>query len=132
MKIETDDYNEARDLFVRLQAGMPLNSQEKRDAWPGQFTDYILRLGGKTGLAKYPGHDFFNDIMKARRTQDRGKFRQLAAQLAVLFFSHHDTGHFRDINSEAIDDYYYEHLGFDANSEDARRLSEILAHDDSA
>ena len=35
VKIETHDPNQARDLFVRLQAGMPLNSQEKRDAWPG-------------------------------------------------------------------------------------------------
>ena len=34
VKIETHDPDEARDLFVRLQAGMPLNSQEKRDAWP--------------------------------------------------------------------------------------------------
>jgi hypothetical protein len=126
VKIETDNPNEARDLFVRLQAGMPLNSQEKRDAWPGQFTDYVLRLGGKTGLAKYPGHDFFNDLMKARRTQDRGKFRQLAAQLAMLFLTHRDTGGFRDINSEAIDDYYYEHLGFDSESENARRVPEIL------
>ena len=28
----TDSRNEARDLFIRLQAGMPLNAQEKRDA----------------------------------------------------------------------------------------------------
>jgi 5-methylcytosine-specific restriction endonuclease McrA len=125
-KIETDNPNEARDLFVRLQAGMPLNSQEKRDAWPGQFTDFVLRLGGKAGLAKYPGHDFFNELMKARRTQDRGKFRQLAAQLAMLFFTHHDSGDFRDINAAAIDDYYYENLGFDANSDNASRLQGIL------
>jgi hypothetical protein len=126
IKIETDDPNESRDLFVRLQAGMPLNSQEKRDAWPGQFTDFVLRLGGKSGLAKYPGHDFFNDLMKARRTQDRGKFRQLAAQLSMLFFTHRESGSFCDINSAAIDDYYYEHLGFDTNSENARRLLEVL------
>ena len=29
VKIETHNPNQARDLFVRLQAGMPLNSQEK-------------------------------------------------------------------------------------------------------
>jgi uncharacterized protein with ParB-like and HNH nuclease domain len=59
VQIESDNENEARDLFVRLQSGMPLNSQEKRDAWPGQFTDFVLKLGGKPGLARYPGHDFF-------------------------------------------------------------------------
>lgn len=105
---------------------MPLNSQEKRDAWPGQFTDFVLRLGGKSGLAKYPGHDFFNDLMKARKTQDRGKFRQLAAQLAMLFFTHRSTGSFRDINAPAIDDYYYENLGFDSTSAETSRLFSVL------
>jgi 5-methylcytosine-specific restriction endonuclease McrA len=126
VKIETQDSNEARDLFVRLQAGMPLNSQEKRDAWPGQFTDFILRLGGKRGLAKYPGHDFFNVLMKAHKVQDRGKFRQLAAQIGVLFLTRRRTGSFCDINAAAIDDFYYENLDFDANSADARRLFGIL------
>jgi len=87
VRIETHDDNEARDLFVRLQAGMPLNSQEKRDAWPGDFTDFILRLGGKTGLARYPGHDFFGVLMRANRAKDRGKFRQLAAQVAMLYLT---------------------------------------------
>lgn len=118
VKIETDKADEARDLFIRLQAGMPLNSQEKRDAWPGQFTDFVLRLGGKQGVRKYQGHEFFNDLMSARRTQDRGKFRQLAAQMAMLFYTHGADGAFCDINSEAIDDYYYQHLGFDSNSAD--------------
>lgn len=57
--IETDISNEARDLFIRLQAGMPLNSQEKRDAWPGNFTEFILKIGGKPQITKFPGHDFF-------------------------------------------------------------------------
>lgn len=126
VKIETDDANEARDLFVRLQAGMPLNSQEKRDAWPGQFTDFILRLGGKQGLARYPGHDFFNELMNAKKTKDRGKVRQLAAQIAMLFLTHRKSGAFCDINAQAIDDYYYENLDFDAESELAHRLNEVL------
>jgi len=87
MEIETDVPNEARDLFIRLQAGMPLNSQEKRDAWPGNFTDYVLKLGGKPGLAKYPGHNFFKVVMKAN-DENRGEFRQLAAQIGKLAFYH--------------------------------------------
>lgn len=128
VQIETDTPTEARDLFVRLQAGMPLNSQEKRDAWPGQFTDFILKLGGKPGIARYPGHDFFVKLMKAGRTQDRGKFRQLAAQMAVLYFSRRAGGSVTlpDINAGALDDFYYENLGFDANSADARRLVDLL------
>jgi hypothetical protein len=128
VRIETHDPNEARDLFVRLQSGMPLNSQEKRDAWPGQFTDFVLRLGGKTGLARYPGHDFFNILMGARKTADRGKFRQLAAQIAMLYITRRasDSDSFCDINSASVDDFYYENLGFDSNSTDAKRLFEIL------
>lgn len=128
VEIETHDGNEARDLFVRLQAGMPLNSQEKRDAWPGQFTDFILRLGGKAGLARYPGHDFFNVLMRAQKVKDRGKFRQLAAQIAILFMKRQQSGDsmFGDINAEAIDDFYYENLGFDASSKEAVRLGLVL------
>lgn len=128
VQIETHDGNEARDLFVRLQAGMPLNSQEKRDAWPGQFTDFILRLGGKAGLARYPGHDFFNVLMRAQNVKDRGKFRQLAAQIAMLFLRRYEAGDstYCDTNAEAIDDFYYEHLGFNASSPEATRLLRVL------
>lgn len=39
--------NEVRDLFIRLQAGTPLTAQEKRDAWPGDFTLFVIRHAGK-------------------------------------------------------------------------------------
>jgi HNH endonuclease len=128
VRIETGNPDEARDLFVRLQSGMPLNSQEKRDAWPGQFTDFVLRLGGKPGLARYPGNDFFNVLMRAQKVKDRGKFRQLAAQVAMLYFTRRVKGEavFCDINAEAIDDFYYENLGFDSETPEAKRLCEIL------
>ena len=125
VKIETNP-NQARDLFVRLQSGMPLNSQEKRDAWPGQFTDFVLKLGGKPNVDRYPGHDFFNILMGAGGSKDRGKFRQLAAQIAMLFLTRHENGAWRNTNAGAIDDFYYEHLGFDADSGDAKRLGEVL------
>lgn len=128
IKIETDDANEARDLFVRLQAGMPLNSQEKRDAWPGQFTDFILRLAGKPGIARYPGNEFFTEVMRAQKTKDRGKFRQLAAQVAMLYLVRRKNkmDRFCDINAQSLDDFYYENLGFDSSSDDANRLLVIL------
>ncbi len=85
--IETDVPNEARDLFIRLQAGMPLNSQEKRDAWPGNFTEFILKIGGKPQVPKFPGHEFFPIVMKAK-IHKRGEFRQLAAQMVMLYMTH--------------------------------------------
>lgn len=123
--IETDTTNEARDLFIRLQAGMPLNSQEKRDAWPGNFTEFVLKTGGKPQLARYPGHEFFERVMKAKE-KHRGESRQLAAQMAMLFFTRRELGQLCDINREAIDTFYYKHLSFDLNSSIARRFNEAL------
>ena len=42
------DENEARDLFVRLQAGSDLKPQERRDALPGGFCTFVNELGGRT------------------------------------------------------------------------------------
>jgi hypothetical protein len=125
MQIETDVSNEARDLFIRLQAGMPLNPQEKRDAWPGNFTEYVLKIGGKPELAKYPGHRFFKDVMKAK-DRNRGEFRQMAAQLTMLYFTRREAGKVCDISGEAIDAFYHKHLDFDGSVAEAKRFSEVL------
>jgi hypothetical protein len=128
VKIETDDDNEVRDLFVRLQSGQPLNAQETRDAWPGQFTDFILKLGGKPDIVRYPGHEFFQRVMGMRPGTDRGKTRQFAAQIAMLFLQRRANGadSFTDINSGAIHDFYYANVDFDSQSPEARRLVSIL------
>lgn len=127
-RIETDNTNEVRDLFVRLQGGMPLSAQERRDALPGQFTDYILKLGGKPELARYPGHEFFTKTLGMKPGRDRGKTRQLAAQIAILFLNRRALGGdgYCDINAKAIDDFYYEHLDFDPEMDAAKRLTTIL------
>jgi hypothetical protein len=125
--IRTDLANEARDLFIRLQAGMPLNSQEKRDAWPGNFTEFVLKIGGKPQIAKYPGHDFFSVAMKAPKA-GRGEFRQLAAQIIMLLITKKESGGDKlcDINRDAIDDFYYKHLDFDPSGIGAKRVREVL------
>jgi len=123
--IKTDIPDEARDLFIRLQAGMPLNSQEKRDAWPGNFTEYILKIGGKPDIARFPGHEFFTKVMRAK-VGSRGESRQLAAQMVMLYQTRRDTGKYCDINADAIDAYYHKHLDFNVSSPDAKRFSQIL------
>lgn len=128
VNIETNDMNEVRDLFVRLQSGLPLNAQETRDAWPGHFTDFVLRLGGKPQIARYPGHKFFTDLLSMRPLKDRGKTRQLCAQLAMLYFRRRENGYdyFSDINSNAISDFYHSHIDFDQKSSEAVRFVSIL------
>lgn len=104
---------------------MPLNAQEKRDAWPGSFTEYILKLAGKPQIPKYPGHDFFTAVMKAR-VNNRGEYRQQAAQAAMLYTSRKETGRLCDINADAIDAFYHKHLDFDAAAPGAKRIGQIL------
>ena len=127
-RITSDDANEVRDLFVRLQSGLPLNPQEKRDAYPGGFTDFILRVGGKPAITKYPGHPFFQRVMRMNPGKGRGKTRTLAAQIAMLYFSRREgePDRFTGIDAQSIDDFYYTNIDFDADSTESKRLTAIL------
>ena len=125
VKIATEIEDEARDLFIRLQAGLPLNAQEKRDAWPGGFTEMVLKFGGKHEIARYPGHDFFRHHVQ-RNARDRGEGRQLCAQICMLFFEHAAQGNWIDIGTQDVDDYYYRNLGFDMTAPGVTRLSQVL------
>ena len=126
--IQSDDTNEVRDLFVRLQAGSALNAQERRDAMPGGMNDFVLRLGGKPALPQYPGHDFFKEAMGARPSSDRGKTRQLAAQITSLILAQRSAvgSNLPDINLPAIDHFYYENLDFDPDGTEARLVWEVV------
>jgi hypothetical protein len=124
--IETDNANEVRDLFIRLQSGSALNAQETRDAMPGGFTDFILRLGGKPQLLK-PGHDYFLKVMGAKPGSDRGKTRQMAAQIAMIILSRNRDGAIQtDLNSRAVNQYYYDRLDFDIDGDEAERVRIVL------
>lgn len=59
IEMTADHPNEVRDLFIRLQAGTPLTAQEKRDAWPGDFTDFVIRHAGKPGHSLSKPRRFF-------------------------------------------------------------------------
>lgn len=123
--IETDSDDEARDLFIRLQAGLPLNPQEKRDAWPGGFTDFVLKCGGKSNNIKYPGHNFFKELISKNST-DRGQIRVMCAQSAMLLFEDATNDKWCDIGTVSIDDYYYKNLSFDNHSQNANKYRLVL------
>ena len=124
--ITSETTHEVRDLFVRLQSGLPLNPQEKRDAQPGDFNHFVLKLGGKSKLPQYPGHPFFRHISVPN--QARGGTRTLAAQIAMLFLTRRERGpdNFTDITSGAVDEFYYTHIDFDYSSSECQRLFLIL------
>ena len=125
VKITTHNEDEARDLFIRLQAGLPLNAQEKRDAWPGGFTEFTLKYGGKRELVRYPGHDFFRKIV-LNPLSDRGDIRTLCAQIAMLFFQDATKGNWMNIGTRPVDDYYYQNLSFDIFSDKVMRFGKVL------
>ena len=125
VKVTTEIEDEARDLFIRLQAGLPLTPQEKRDAWPGGYTEFTLRFGGKYKIDRYPGHEFFRKLVLGKST-DRGDLRTLCAQLGMLFFENATEGNWLDIGTQGIDDYYYQNLGFDINTPMVARFSKVL------
>ena len=125
VKVTTSHDDEARDLFIRLQAGLPLNAQEKRDAWPGGFTEFILKYGGKKEISRYPGHEFFKTLVSVPAAE-RGGVRTLCAQLAMLYFEGATKGKWLNISTQPIDDYYYQNLSFDPFSDKAMAFSRIL------
>ena len=43
-EITSTNDNSIRDLFIRLQGGTPLTPQDKRDSWPGNFTEFVLEV----------------------------------------------------------------------------------------
>jgi hypothetical protein len=128
VQVQTDNEHEARDLFIRLQAGLPLNAQETRDAWPGHLTDFVLRIGGKPQIVRYPGHGFFQRILGMKPASDRGKTRHLVAQILTLYLARRENGpaSFPDIGNLALNEMYYKYLDFDPNGEDAQRFVAIL------
>lgn len=125
VKVTTSHDDEARDLFIRLQAGLPLNAQEKRDAWPGGYTEFALKYGGKKEISRYPGHEFFRKMVAVPST-DRGAIRTLCAQMGMLYFNDATKGNWLNLGTQPIDDYYYENLSFDVYSDRVMDFSKNL------
>jgi len=111
VKIEDSSDNEIRELFVRLQSGLPLNAQEKRDAWPGRFSEFVIKTAGKPPVY---GHDFFGKQVKGV-SEKRGGLRQACAQIYMTFLARqtHGPNAFVNLNSSQIDEFYRHHLDFD-------------------
>ena len=121
----TDASEEAvRDLFIRQQGGIPLKPQEIRDAWPGGMTDVILRIGGKKGLDRCPGHDFFR---KLARNPGQPQGRQMAAQMLSLLVARRDTKQYRGIARRQIDRFYYDHLSITDDHPHVKRFRKVLS-----
>lgn len=126
---EQNRENEVRDLFIRLQAGTPLTAQEKRDAWPGDFTMFVIRHAGKPDHPASNPKPFFQLVPRGKtmNIDDGGEHyvdgladrRKFFAGLAMTIMVRERSGiDFVDLKGKTINEFYVGNLN--------------LAHDDPA
>lgn len=136
IEMTADQPNEVRDLFIRLQAGTPLTAQEKRDAWPGDFTDFIIRHAGKPGHKLSNPKRFFNLFPRSRGiTVDDGvhyvdglaETRKFFAGLAMtIMVRERAEVDFVDLKGATINDFYLENLILPEGDPAALRVIQVL------
>lgn len=133
-----DRPNEVRDLFIRLQSGTPLTAQEKRDAWPGNFSNFVIKYAGKPGHPASNPHKFFDYIKIGGKSvlkiddedhyiDKRANARKFFAGLVMTIIIRESTGHdFVDLKGKNINDFYLRSADLEATSKEARRVINVL------
>ncbi len=130
---EADTPDEVRDLFIRLQAGTPLTTQQVRDAWPGNVSPYVEVLAGKLNR-----QGKFQRLFSAIDRRGAGAkddelidpsmdARQACAQLLCLFMAVEAGQAYPSLGTRSLDDLYHQNTEFDPADERARRFEELLA-----
>jgi hypothetical protein len=130
--------NEVRDLFIRLQAGTPLTAQEKRDAWPGDFTTFVIRHAGKPNHPDSSPKTFFKLVSRGKSKMlsvDDGEHyvdgladtRKFFAGLAMTIMVRHRSGvDFVDLKGKTINEFYKENLVLQPDDPAADRVLNTL------
>ena len=121
-EIETDDENSIRDLFIRLQGGTPLTPQDKRDSWPGNFTEFVLQVGGKSNVHRWCGEPLF---IERAKVVNESKRRQLVVQIFMLYWMTQKKNKLCDIKSANIDEFYHSQVDFDEHSKETRNFLKV-------
>src|SRR5438552_9834941 len=136
IEMTADHPNEVRDLFIRLQAGTPLTAQEKRDAWPGDFTNFVIRHAGKPGHSLSNPKPFFTLFPRSRGISvDDGvhyvdglaETRKFFAGLAMTLMTRERSEiDFVDLKGATINEFYMENLVLDDDDPAASRVVRVL------
>lgn len=134
----TAEQNEVRGLFIRLQAGTPLTAQEKRDAWPGEFTNFVIRHAGKPGHKLSNPRRFFSLFPNSRSRRlsvDDGdhyvdglaEVRKFFAGLAMtVMLRERLEVDFVDLKGKTINDFYMDNLDLKDSDPEALRVVRVL------
>ena len=100
---------EIREMFDRLQRGMPLTSGEKLNAKTGKMHEFI------TELSK---HSFFNNV----NVRDyRGAYHQICAQITNL-----ELKGITDVKFKNLEELYNKNKEFDKESSKAKYIKKIF------
>ena len=108
--IQTENEDEVRDMFLRLQNGTILKAQEKRNAMPGQMRDFIKKLAM---------HKLFESC---KFTNRRYTFDHLAAQLTCLEIHSCKTS----VKDADLNRMYDSNRIFDENGKIAKKVKRVL------
>lgn len=109
---EVDNEEELNLLFLRLQLGSILNAGEKLHAMTGDMRDYVFYDIGK--------HAVLNEIKIPYRRYAR---EQVAAQIALIFFSNRKNGEFHRSRYSDLQEFFKEKNRF--STEDKQLTDEI-------
>lgn len=106
--------DELRELFARLQLGMPLNSAEKLNAMSGNMRDFVKDLSE---------NDFFD--RKTPLSNKRYAFQAIAAQICLLEIDGIKNAKFSDLG-----EFYNRNKLFDVNSQKGKRILRVIGEMD--
>jgi len=130
--IEDAETDEVRDLFIWLQAGATLTTQQARDAWPGNVSLYAELLAGKLSWQGRFQRLFLAIDRRGGAARDEDLVdpsmgaRQACAQLLCMFLAVEPGQSFPSLGTRSLDDLYYRNTEFNPVGERARRFEEVL------
>lgn len=107
---DADDEDEVREMFLRLQNGTSLKSQEKRNAYAGKMRSFVKALAE---------HPFFKKVGFSNR---RLVHDQVAAQMACLELAGGPT----NLKNADLNRMYKTNESFNEKSDSARSVRRIL------
>jgi len=109
--IQTDQEDEVREMFLRLQNGTGLKAQEKRNAMRGAMRDFVKELGQ---------HPFF---LSCRFGAGRYVFDHIAAQTTLIELSDGPT----NVRDDDLNRMYGSHVRFDLKGMKASKIRRTYA-----
>ena len=107
---QTDQEDEVRDMFLRLQNGTILKAQEKRNAMTGSMRDFVKSIAE---------HPFFE---KCRFTNSRFTYDHLAAQAILLRIEGGPTS----VRDGDLNQMYLDQSNFDRDGKLAKKVKRVF------